>query len=417
MFKEKKVILTLFAVLGLAAALSAESDTLWGSNYARGNTVFGAAAAYEQGRSFSSEKALALYPSAEILLWKPGFAGYAPFDFGLTAEGRFGLPLSKGTPLTAGIGGGGTMHFGFRGFDFPGSEYLDRLDLYARFGISFDLIKGEGADAIGLMATSGANYFLDDRLMLGLSYTGWGSYDYGYDGVSLQVQYRLGRTPEVKGMGDAWKAYQETVDTMEAIGPVTQFYAFYVYAVYSGGYYWAPESYEPGEGTLWRYTEEGEDPFFLERVLLERTGAGDEWWSLTYSDGEGEEYPFEFLLSADRELQVLYYRDDSGRVKMFDFKDEDPDHPYLEKMETVSYGDLESLSAKKQTVTVPAGTFRDCYFITDENEEGSFSWWFSPDDKVNGSLVKFVNSDNDIVVTAELEKLITGRKGQFSLRQ
>jgi hypothetical protein len=416
MFNLKKYTLYALAATVTAASLFGQSEILWGSNYAKGNTVFGAAAAYETGQ-FYNQKALALYPSAELLLWKPNFGGYAPLDLGLAAEGRLGLPLSKETPFVLGAGGGAAIHFGFKGFDFPYAEYLGRLDLFARIGVSFDLIKGVGDDALGLIATSGANYFIDDRLMLGLAYTGWGSGYSGYDGVSVQVQYRLGKTPVVKGMGDAWQAYQDTVDAVEAIGPVTQFYAFYIYAVYSGGYYWAPESYEPGQGGLWRYTEDGEDPFFLERVLLDRTAEGDEWWSLTYSDGEGEEYPFEFLLSADKELQVLYYRDDSGRVKMYDFLQEDPEHPYLAQMEEVSYGDLTAMAEGRETVTVPAGTFKDCYLVHDENDEGSFSWWFSPDKKVNGSLVRFVNTDNDITVTAELEELINGRQGQFKLRQ
>ena len=409
----KKVWLLLFVLLLAGGTLFAQEDIKWGSNFAQGNTVFGLAGAYEISRQYSADKALAVYPSAEILLWKPVVAGYAPLDFGLMAEGRVALPLSK-QDFKAGLGAGGSMHIGFKGFDFPGAEYLDRLDLYARFGVSFDLIKGTGQDGFGTVATSGANYFLDDRLMVGLSYTGWGSGDHGYDGVSLQIQYRLGKNTRVTGMGDGWKAYEETVDALKAMGPVTQFYAFYMYAVYSGGYYWAPESYEEGEGTLWRYTEDGEEPFYLERVLLERNAGGEEWWSLRYFNDEGDEFPFEYMINADQELEILYYLDEDGRVVTYEF-DDDRRRVDLEEMEKVSYGELRSLSDGRETVTVPAGTYEDCMVIVSEDDEVSYKWWFSDDSGVNGALVKFVDS-TDEVITAELEELISGREGAFKLK-
>ncbi len=403
----------LFATLFAGSALFAEDDIYWGSNYAKGNTVFGAAAAYESSRTFSSDKAIGLYPSAELLLWKPVIAGYAPFDFGLMAEGRFGLPLD-GQSLQAGVGAGGTVHFGFKGFDFPYSEYLDRFELYARFGFSFDLVKGADDDFFGTVATSGANYFLDDRLMVGLSYTGWGSGETGYDGVSLQLQYRLGKNLHVVGMNGTWEAYQETVNALKAMGPVSQFYAFYAYAVYSGGYYWAPESYDEGEGTVWRYSEKGEDPFYLERILLERTADGGEWWSLRYFNDEGDEYPFEFLISAGQELEMLYYLDENGQIGSYRF-DDDRRQIELEDMEKITYEELESMSDGRETVTVPAGTFEDCLYIVSEDDEASYKWWFSDDRGVAGALVKFVDETDDII-TAELEELISGRKGAFKLK-
>jgi hypothetical protein len=408
------VLFLLFSLI-LSPSLFAEEEVLWGSYHSPGNVEFGFAGAYEIGRDSLSSKSLGLYPSMEVLLWKPGVSGYAPLDFGLAAEGRIGLPLSKGGGLTAGVAAEGTIHIGFRGFDFPGAEYLDKFEIYARMGVSFDIIHPQGNLPFGLVATSGANYFIDDRLMVGLSYTGWGSGENGVDGVSLQVRYRMGKTPTVKGMGDAWKRYEETMVAMESMGPVTQFYSFFYYSVYSGGYYWNGETFPEGMGTVWKYENNDNDSFTIERTLIELTEEG-EWWGLKYLQEEDNDYiEYEFLLSPEKELIILYYRDDNGQVRSYDF-DDDNELTYLSEESVVNYADMESMSSGKEDVTVPAGTFKNCSVIEESADGVEYKWYFTDKENIPGRMVKFTSQDGKDFFSGQLVEVVTDRKGDFRLK-
>lgn len=110
----KKTVLLLMVVL-LASSLSLYAqEYAWGSMFSEGNLMTGGDASVE---FYGATTQLALYPSAELILFKPDFGEFGFLDFGAAVKGRFGLPLDGGE-LTIGAGVLGTMHVGFRGPGF-----------------------------------------------------------------------------------------------------------------------------------------------------------------------------------------------------------------------------------------------------------------------------------------------------------
>lgn len=407
-----KKLLILSLLLLFFLQLAAAEETKWGSNYKPGNLILGITGAFETEVTAPTGTALGLYPGAEIILWKPTFGKIAPMDFGLGVTGRAGIPLNEDSGFSLGAAFIGSMHIGFRGFDIPYSEYLDNLELYAHFGISYDFIHEDGGQ-LGTVATSGVNYFLDENLNLGISYTGWGNGETGYDGVGIHVRYRMGDRPEVQGMSGVWETYQKGITALESMGPVSQFYALFYYSVYSGGYYWNSQSYDEGTGTAWIYSSEDGESFHVERTMLQRTAEGD-WWSLLfYTDSEKVEY--EFFLSNEQELSEMYYTDSHGQAQKHIFSNS-PELGYMTEEAVIEFQEMESMSNKRENVTVPAGLYRDCLLveITVENQQNQ--WWFSDSNEVPGHMVKFYSEDGSDILTGELERIIAGRIQDFRLK-
>jgi len=407
----KKILLTTFLLL-LSFQIIAAEEVMWGSNYKPGNFILGITGAYETENSAPAGTALGLYPGAEIVLWKPTVGKFAPLDFGLGVTGRAGIPLNKDSGFSLGAAFIGTMHIGFRGFDVPFSEYLDKLDFYAHFGFCYDFIHQDGGQ-FGTVATSGVNYFLDENLNLGISYTGWGNGETGYDGVGIHVRYRIGDRPVVKGMTGVWEGYQKGITALESMGPVSQFYALFYYSVYSGGYYWNSQTYREGTGAAWIFSSEDGESFHVERTMLQRTLEGD-WWSLLfYTDTERVEY--EFFLSNEQQISELYYTDSNGQAQKHIFSDS-PELGYMDEEAVIEWDDLVSMSSEKENVTVPAGSFSDCLLVEMTVDNQQNQWWFSDRNDVPGRMVKFYSEDGSDILTGELERIISGRNQDFRLK-
>jgi len=412
MNKQKSLLLAGILFLLSVLTVQAEDGVLWGSNYMKGNIIPGGMVSLESGPGYQ-ELALGVYPSAEIILLKPRIAGFSFLDLGVAVDGRVGVPL-RDSDFTAGASAEATIHLGFRGFDFPGSEYLDPLDIYTTLGVGMDFLHPDGFRA-GLAVSSGVNYFLSDRLMVGAGYTGW----LDYSGMSLQVRYRFGKTPAVKGMGELREAGEEVLIETEKALYLTHFYSVLFLSVYSGGYNWAPGSYEEGDVTLWEYR--GDDSsFFLERCLISRTPDGEEWWRLRYEE-EGEEYMWEFLLSPEQELEKLYYADGTGEVRDWSFEgeeDQDIRERTVSAAEVAAY-DIQSLfpGGRTEDVAVPAGSYRNCYVVDRQDETSEYTWWFAEGDRVPGSLVRFRMMEQGNVLDAELYDIFWGEAGVFYLNQ
>ena len=404
----RAVKLLMVFVLFCAAPLFAQEDVLWGSYYAPFNLIPGGAIAYEQ----DSGTSLGLYPSLEIILAKPVFSGLAFADFGLEIEAHTGIPL-KESSFTLGPAVLGTMHLGFKGFDFPGSEYLDRVDLYAKIGFGLDVISPDGLDP-RFAVSSGVNYFLDERLMAGVGYTTWGT----YSGIKLEARYRFGLTPPVSGMRGVWTAGAQGLNAAREIAFISRFYSYFFFAFYSGGAYWAPDTYLVGDGSVWRYRgSDSKDEFFIERSYIEQKSDGTQWWRLKYYD-DTEEVVYEFSITAEQRLGILRYRDEDAFVReySFDMKEDVARQQMIQGGETVSSSSLAERAKiyPREDITVPAGTFRQCYSIRDEVEGEVFAWWFT-DKGVPGLLVKYEMTDEEDTVTAELYRILNGQEGRYSL--
>lgn len=181
------------------------------------------------------------------------------------------------------------------GLDFPGSEYLDKVDAYAEVGLGFDFITS--GDRLALIASSGLNYFFSDTLAVGLNYSDWG----WFSGGGISVFLKLGPKPAVKGLGVDY-------NKLTAQAHLLQFYALFYAAHYAGGFYPGAD-YPVGSGTIHRVSvtdADGESSYTAERALLERKADGTLLWSLKYSDDEESVY-YEYLTTADYLVLTVYY--------------------------------------------------------------------------------------------------------------
>ena len=388
---KKTVLLLMVVLMALSMTLSAQ-EYAWGSMYSRGNMMLGGDASVE---FYGTSTQLALYPSAEIILFKPEWGELGFVDFGATVKGRFGLPLGGGD-LSAGVGVLGTMHFGFRGLDFPGSEYLEKVDAYAELGLGFDFITG--GDRLVAAVSSGVNYFFSDNLAVGLNYSDWGS----YAGGGISVFLKLGPKPVVKGLGVDFQG-------MTAQAHLLQFYALFYAAHYAGGFY-PGENYPVGTGTIHQVSvtdKDGESSYLAERALLDRKADGTLLWSLRYSDDEESIY-YEYLTTADYMVLTVYYDAPEEGLLVLDAANAQNTAAQEEYRTWRDYGGKEAAS---ETVKVKAGNFDSDRYDYDDGSGVVFKWWLSAE--VPGELVLYTATDPEEKVMCELVKITKGNRAKL----
>ncbi len=415
-------------LLFMVSALYAEEPAVqWGSYYSPGNFIPEVSLSYEgyryngwhyyNGTSYYGWRLygqLGLYPGAEIIMWNPDIEGFSPFALGLSGVARIGVPLSRYESFTVGAGAEAVFHLGFRGFDFPGSEYLDRVDLFVKLGVGFDFLNPDGFK-VGFISQAGVNYFLNDRFNVGVSYRYWGANNYGRNGVAVQARYRFGKTSDVKGMGKLWDGLNTAVGDITALSYVSQFYTFYSIAAYTGGYYYSSSDVQEGTGGIWSYKSDGET-FFIERTFLEAGSEGGQWWLLRYFTKDGEEVRYEYYLSPENELKTLYYRDENGKVQKYSFTDNN-ELIKIQESDLVTYEEMESAASRKENVRVNAGSFPNCLLIERSVNGEKSKFWYTDDESVPGGIVKFFYHDaNGDKLNGELHQKLSGRKGQFELK-
>ena len=386
---KKIIVLSLFMVM--CSGLIFAEDIVWGSMYDKGNFRIDAAGTFE---SKGNNNQIALYPEAEMILWKPVIAQTAFIDVGAAVKGRFGLPLSTNIGMSIGAGLLGTVHFGFRGFDFPGTEYLERIDLYAEAGVKFDFITND--QLFGLALKSGVNYFINDSLSVGLHYSDWGS----YSGGGLNVALKLGKKPEVKGFNFE---YTEGVSAFAVQPYLLQFYTLFYAAHYAGGFY--PENYKEGQATIHRVSVidgAGDDSYTVERALLMNIDDDKQLWSLRYAD-EDDSFYYEYVTDINYQVKVVYYESDSDGV--IEIKADTAVNPEAEYLTWNDYGAEGKAGVE---IKVEGGTFITTeYFYTDESGV-NITWWLS--DKVPGSLVSYKMEDDSDIVISELVDVTSRNK-------
>ncbi len=404
----KRCRLAALAGLACVARLAADGTggdlvPAWGSMYAAGNTTLSGQVAVE---SDGGALVLSAAPSVEFIVWKPVMAGIAPLDLGVQAMGRVAVPL-RYAGFQLGLGGGGSVHFGLRGLETPVSGYLDRVDLFARFGLGFAATTSDGPGLIGY-SSSGFNYFVDDRLFIGLAYTQWGY----YGGVSLQGGLRLGRGSSVSGMGGVWDAGALAIGAAAETVFVTRFYAYYFTSFYTGGYYF-PAPYRVGDSTVYRVRDrDSGDSFTVERALLSEEADGSRWWRLEFRQGD-ESVLYEFRMRDDtRVAEILYSENGGPTVRVVPTR---TDMAAYYEGATV-YDGAEDGRSKKETVRVGAGRFDarrvSRRVVADDGSVGDFAWWLS--DSVPGGLVKYEAEEEDDSMELTLERVSTG--AAFRLR-
>ncbi|MBI9108334.1 MAG: hypothetical protein JEZ04_16425 [Spirochaetales bacterium] len=395
----KKVICIGFILLVFTTVFISADEVIWGSMYSEGNINLGADVAYEVSGTMAQ---LALYPAAEMIFLKPMMGDLGFLDIGATVKGRVGVPLSFGTSLSAGVGALASLHFGLRGLDIPGSEYFERLDLFAEIGLKFDIIPSSLTDTFGLAFSSGVNYFLDDNIAVGATYTNWG----GFNGGGASVFLKLGEKPAVKGIDVDW---QETPSVFAVQPYLLQFYTLFYSAHFAGGFY--PNDYPEGKGTVHRITlieEDDESSYFVEKALLRKLSDGRMLWMMDYRDDEDSVY-YEFITDAEYKVITVYFRSDEDGI--LELPADDELYPQSRYMTWEDYGaDVK----KGVSIDVKAGRFKTDEYNYEDGTGVRVSWWLSGD--VPGQLVSYMMEDSSDIVTSELIEITKSNKASLYMK-
>ena len=168
---------------------------------------------------------------------------------------------------------------------------------------------------------------------------------------------------------------------------------------------------------MWKYDDGGET-FFVERLLIERGNDGSTWWRIRFYD-DTDEIIYEFEMNDALQLKTLLYKDSEGRTERYNYTTDDSSTNELDSTAVNDEDAIRQLTAgaRRENVTVPAGTYKGCYVVVNTDESGEYTWWFvGESDDVAGRLVKYVIDDSEDYITAVLNSVIRGRKGDFLLK-
>ncbi len=260
--KHTHIVLALSLVLMLTAAGAVfgqdEGSTTgwWGSYYMPGNI----AATAEIGLgSYAGRSTVDLSGGAEFLIYKFRPADLFAIDLGASARG-------VASWWSSGLGGRGyfafggapsaVAHLGFRGFDFPFAEYLERLDLFVSLGVGFlgytysgDWTSfAEPQGGIKFITSDGFNYFITDNIAASVVYTYWGD----WSSVSIGARFKMGPKEElVARQRTVLDELPERVDMMTGNIVYAQFSAYYWLVLGYGGFIADDESFGEGDGVRW----------------------------------------------------------------------------------------------------------------------------------------------------------------------
>ena len=111
------------------------------------------------------------------------------------------------------------------------------------------------------------------------------------------------------------------------------------------------------------------------------------------------------------------YPDSTGVVRNYSYNNEKADlQPKPEGTEDFDTILAMSEGSRRENLLTSAGSFPDCFVLTESNENESFTWWFTTDASVPGCLVQYQNEDEDGTMTAQLEKIIKNQNEHFLLK-
>ena len=387
----KRIVFLLVLILSVSTLFA--EDISWGSMYDPPCFGFDLGTAYE---SNGTEDFLAIYPEVEFLFWKPVIGSIAFFDLGAGLKGRFGLPFTDGAEPTAGVGLLGSVHLGFRGFDFPGSEYVDKIDFFTEAGVKYDFMPSGGG--FGPVLHIGVNYFVSDNVSIGPFFSLWGD----KSGGGLSVTVKTDVLSKVSDFGDDVPEVPEDI----AINPyLLHFRTLYDAAGTAGGRDFA--SYAEGQGSVRRISSmksSGEDSYIVEESLLGLTDDGKSLWSMRVVDNEEQVY-YEYISGSSNNIVRVYYEiPGEGCVSV---KNKGwPAKAQLDPWKVSGVQDLPGVS-----VNVEAGEFLTTEYSRIDDDGTVYKWWVSSD--VPGSLVSYILQNDSEIVTCELIDVTYGNKARL----
>ncbi len=404
MRKTRVLILAALLLCSIAGIAAAEDEGVWwGSYYTPGNFILSADIGVEYGTGILG---IAVYPQAEMMLWKPAIpGGLGMLDVGAAVRGRVGYGTSaEDSGLAAGLGVLGTLHLGLRGLNFPWARYIEPLDYFIELGLGFDFIDYYD---IGLkfLGGSGINYFLKPGFALTLRYFSWG----GVSTTSVGVRLKFGPTPEIQA-----KDFAVEIRNIYYMAYLSQFYSLYWLAFYPGGFGFTDSSFKEGVGTRWQITtkdKDNTDSITVERALLKNNIDGTSWWKAVFLVDD-DRLVYEFLIDKDYNLLKLRFRDlDSG--ELMEYNEATMEGWTAVPVNMVTEADYAEWNKGKEKVTVKAGSYNADHLVIKDTEDGyTYEWWLFAG--VPGGLVKFLHSDEDGEYKGELIEITKGNTTELS---
>ncbi len=412
-------ILRLVAVAAMLLAcvttVPAQDEAPWlGSYYMPGNLVFtlGGEASFRNGFGVRA------VPGFEVMVAKTRPGDAFALDFGAGVRGLAGFhrfTMDYGYSVFA-VAPMLSAHLGFRGLRFPGSEYLERVDLFTALGPSYSFFNTTGRwpttrpqAGLGIASANGLNFFLTDNLAVTVSGTYFGRFGGTYRGAfatGLGILYRIGPMEE---LAERDPIVVPRVERPTFTGPImyTTFVSLYWSTIAMGGFWYDDETFEEGQGVRVQYRyQQGRNTEQMEylRALLRINPDGTRWWRFVFDTDE--DLAFEALIDDDYSLLRIRYLD-PGTERVEEFVPDDPrvwQQAAMEaRREEASVAPTTIGSAR---ITVTAGTF-DTDVYTYEEDEYAFTWWVA--ENVPGRVVQLEGSSGDMdEIHGELLEILSG---------
>ena len=163
------------------------------------------------------------------------------------------------------------------------------------------------------------------------------------------------------------------------------------YSFSPGGMNPGQVGYQPGEWTRFSFgASDTEEDVILERAYLKKEKNGNEWWRVSWNEGD-DSWIYEGLFTADQgELVRLRARDVDGNEGEVPVTGGSVFAPPAELTEESIAG----ATTGRETIVTPAGTFqteRVSYIAV--TGEGEMVWWLN--DEVPGGMVRYEGIDHN----------------------
>ncbi len=208
---------------------------------------------------------------------------------------------------------------------------------------------------------------------------------YYYDGGLFSSLKPYGSAIPSGSAGDTGGAYA-AVPGMPLPGFDLVAGAMFNYAFNVHGYWLGDRIYRPGEWTRWQVAARSDkERHEMEKAFLMREADGKEWWRVAYVDkSDGATFEAQFAAGPSDMLRLR------GR---FSEREQPTEFPVTtgrvyQKPQTVAGEKLKTAFVRKESITVPAGTFMCSYYVFSPSPSEVSEWWIS--DQVPGGIVKYL---------------------------
>lgn len=162
------------------------------------------------------------------------------------------------------------------------------------------------------------------------------------------------------------------------------------YAFSAGGLWPGESTYQVGEYTRFEFKPREGDPVTMERAYLKKLENGNQWWRVSWTDGE-DAYMYEGLLSPQEErLLRLRARDPDGHEGEVPVSGQ---AIYIPPSE-IGEESLAGATVGSEKITTPAGTFQtDHVVFMAMGSGGEVEWWIT--DQVPGGVVRYLAREQE----------------------